>query len=43
MTKSSVVRLRNFLDTTAFLDEVAKLGAKLRESAKELYSKFLND
>jgi len=40
--KNRVVCLRNFLDTTAFLDEVARLDPRWREAAKRLYSKFLN-
>lgn len=38
----NIIHLRNFLDTTKFLDAVQQLDSTYAQSAKELYSKFIN-
>ncbi|MFQ4138422.1 DUF262 domain-containing protein [Nodosilinea sp. PGN35] len=40
--KSAAVCLRNFLDTSAFLDQLQNLNKRYHQQAKDLYSKFSN-
>jgi len=40
--KLGAVCLRNFLDTSAFLDQLQKLDKSYHQKAKDLYSKFSN-